>query len=94
MIVTTCRSSRRPPSGELNRAPAAPPVEQPDAQRRLEPHHVLADGGLRVVEGVGRAMERAFVGHGPEAQQLAEAEVRERVREHGAGGQALNSLVE
>ena len=70
--------------GELHRPPAAAAVEQAHAERRLEAHHVLADGRLRVVKGIGGAVERALVRDGPEAEQLPEAEVRERVREDPA----------
>ena len=67
--------------GQLHRPAAAAAVEQPHAERGLEAHHVLADRGLRVVERVGGAVERPLVRDGPEAEQLAEAEVRERVRQ-------------
>ena len=70
--------------GELDRPAAPTPVEQPDAERRLEPHDVLADRRLRVVEGVGRPVEGPLVRHGAEAQQLPKAEVREGIREHRA----------
>ena len=70
--------------GELHGPAAAAAVEQAHAERRLEAHHVLADGRLRVVERVGGAVERALVRDGPEAEQLPEAEVRERVGEDPA----------
>ena len=67
---------RRPRPRSNSRTPSA----------RLERHHVLADRRLRVVERVGGPVERALVGDGAEAQQLAQAEVRERVREDRAAG--------
>ena len=81
MIVSTWREQQPAGLRELHRAPAAAAVEQPHAERGLEAHHVLADRRLRVVERVGGPVERPLVRDGAEAQELAEAEVRERVRE-------------
>ena len=91
MIASTWRWSRRPASVSSTVRRPATPIEQPHAERRLEPHDVLADGRLRVVERVGGAMEGPLVRHGAEAQQLAEAEVRERIREHRAAGRPQRS---
>ena len=85
MIVSTWREQQRAGLGELDGPPAARPVEQAHAERGLERHHVLADRRLRVVERVGGPVERALVGDGAEAEQLAEAEVRERVGQDAGG---------
>ena len=85
MIVSTWRRSSAACLGELDRPAAARPVEQADPERALERHHVLADRRLRVVEGVGCPVERPLVRHRAEAEQLAEAEVGEGLREDAAG---------
>ena len=83
--------------GQHDGAPAARAIEQAHAERALERHHVLADRRLRVVQRVGGTVERALVGDGPEAQELAQAEVRERVREDparlGGAGRGSDQII-
>ena len=77
---------QRPRLRERDRPPPTAALEQAHAERRLQRGHVLAHRGLRVVEGVGRTVERALLRDRPEAEQLPEAEVGERLREDGRRG--------
>ena len=73
--ASACLSSSRPAGVSVTGfgPPGRSKSEHPD--RPLESRDLLADGGLREAEDVGRPDEGALLGHGPQGGQVSDLHI-------------------
>ena len=68
--------------GQRDRARAARPLDELEADRALERRDLLGDGRLRIAEALGRAGEGALLGDGLQGGEVARLDADESISRH------------